>query len=152
MAWSELEQQTDRALKALPEPHAPSSLVPNVMRAVAAASEARTPWYSRAWLTWPLEAQLASLALVAIVGAAFWREGPIAWTWASSAFSTVRTPAWVSTSLDLANRALSIGRLPWHFFQNVLLYFALLALVASIATIASWHAFTRLISEGASVR
>jgi MFS superfamily sulfate permease-like transporter len=95
---------------------------------------------------------LASLALVAIVGMACWREGPAAWTWGTSAFSTIRTPAWIATSLDLGNRALSLGRLPWHFFQNVLLYFAVLALVASLATVASWQALTRLISEGASIR
>lgn len=152
MAWSDLESRTDRALKALPAPEAPSTLVSNVMRAVAAASETRTPWYSRAWLNWPLEAKLASLAMIVIAGSALWREGPIAWMWVTNAFATIHAPAWLTASLDVANRALLIGRLPWHFFQNVLWYFALLALVASIAMIASWHAFTRLVSEGASAR
>ena len=152
MAWSDLERQTDRALKALPVPEAPPTLVPNVMRAVAAASQARRPWYSHAWLAWPREAQLASLAFVVLVGIAFWREAPAAWTWFTATFSTIHTPAWLQATLNLGSRVLSLGRLPWHFFQNVLLYFAVLALVASIATIASWHAVTRLISQGASVR
>ena len=152
MAWSELERQTDRALKALPSPEAPSTLVPNVMRAVAAASQKRAPWYSQGWPAWPREAQLASLAFVTLVAIAFWREGPMAWAWIAKTFATVQTPAWMSAALDLGNRVLSVGRLPWHFFQHVLWYFAVLALVASIATVASWQAFTRLISEGASVR
>jgi len=152
MAWSELERQTDRALKALPSPEAPATLVPNVMRAVAAASQKRAPWYSQGWLAWPRAAQLASLAFAALVAIAFWREGPVAWTWIAKTWSTVHAPEWMSTTLSLGNRVLSLSRLPWHFFQNVLWYFALLALVASLATVASWQAFTRLISEGASVR
>ena len=152
MPASDLERRTDRALKALPVPEAPPTLVPNVMRAVAAASKERAPWYSQAWLAWPREAQLASLAFVALAAIAVWREGPVAWTWSASAFSAVHAPAWVQTTLDVGNRVLSLSRLPWHFFQNVLLYFALLALVASIATVASWQVFTRLTSEGASVR
>jgi hypothetical protein len=152
MAWSEFEQQTDRALKALPTPEAPSTLVPNVMRAVALASNKPAPWYAQAWLSWPREAQVASLALVAIVAVAFWREGPVAWSWLTAVLSNLRTPAWASTALDTVNRALALGRLPWQFFRNVLLYFSLLALVASLATVASWHAFRRLISEGAPIR
>ena len=152
MAWSELERQTDRALKALPAPEAPPTLVPNVMRAVRLASEQPAPWYSQAWLTWPRDAQVASITLVALAGLAVWREGPMLWSWFTAALSTVHTPAWVSATVELGDRTLALGRLPWQFFRTVALYFALLALIASLATVASWQAFTRLISEGVPTR
>lgn len=153
MAWSDLEQETDRALKALPQPEAPSTLVSNVMRAVVAQEQARpAAWYSQAWLTWPRGAQLASLAVVALFGIAFVREAPALWAWVANAVSHVSTPAWVSTAVGLGGRALAIGRLPWELFRNVAFYFALLALVASLATVASWQVFTRLNSEGVSAR
>jgi hypothetical protein len=74
------------------------------------------------------------------------------WAQFTAALSTVHTPAWVSSAIEFTNRTLALGRLPWQFFRTIALYFALLALVASLATVASWQAFTRLISEGVSTR
>jgi hypothetical protein len=52
-------------LRELPLPAAPGTLLPRVM---AAAHEwARRPWYSRAWFTWPLGWQAASIALLGVL-------------------------------------------------------------------------------------
>lgn len=58
----------DAALRELPAPRAPHTLLPRVMRAVAVCT--RRPWYQRAWLTWPLGWQLVSGGAVAAVCAA----------------------------------------------------------------------------------
>jgi hypothetical protein len=52
-------------LRQLPLPAAPRTLLPRVM---AAAQEwARRPWYARAWFTWPLGWQAASIALLCVL-------------------------------------------------------------------------------------
>lgn len=59
---TDLERHVDRALKALPAPRAPHSLLPAVMLAVRAA--ALRPWYARPWAGWPGQWQAASVAAV----------------------------------------------------------------------------------------
>ena len=58
---ADLERLVDRELQRLPAPRAPETLLPRVMAAVDAA--ARRPWYTRAWFTWPLGWQAASVTL-----------------------------------------------------------------------------------------
>ena len=66
---ADLERLIDRELRALPPPRAPRSLLPRVM--AAADEAARRPWYSRAWLEWPVAWQLTSaLVLIGVVAAA----------------------------------------------------------------------------------
>ena len=60
-----LETLVDRELKQLPLPHAPRTLLPRVMAAVGAGS--LRPWYTRAWLTWPLGWQAASAAALILL-------------------------------------------------------------------------------------
>jgi hypothetical protein len=55
----------DRALRRLPLPRAPHTLLPRVL--AAAGAWAARPWYRRAWLTWPTAWQAASCALFALV-------------------------------------------------------------------------------------
>ena len=63
---ADLERLIDRELRSLPAPRAPRSLLPRVMAAAHAAAE--RPWYSRAWLEWPVGWQFASaLVLLAVV-------------------------------------------------------------------------------------
>ena len=69
MNRTDLERSIDRGLKALPEPRAPHTLLPSVMRAVRLA--ALRPWYARPWFTWPAGWQAASVAaLLALVAGA----------------------------------------------------------------------------------
>lgn len=53
-----LEARITRELKSLGELPAPAGLAARVLRAVE--QRARTPWYRRAWTTWPLGLQIAS--------------------------------------------------------------------------------------------
>lgn len=59
---ADLERLIDRELRKLPPPRAPRTLAPRVMAAVQDAMH--RPWYSRAWLTWPIGWQVASVALL----------------------------------------------------------------------------------------
>lgn len=56
----ELEHLIDRELRDLPAPRAPRTLL---LRVMAAAAEARRPWYARAWRTWPVGLRAASVVL-----------------------------------------------------------------------------------------
>ena len=63
---ADLERLIDGQLRALPPPRAPRALLPRVMAAVE--ERAQRPWYTRAWLQWPVGWQLASaLVLIGIV-------------------------------------------------------------------------------------
>jgi hypothetical protein len=66
----DLERFIDRELKKLAPPRAPRALLPRVL--AAADEAARRPWYTRAWLTWPVGWQVASavLLLLLVVGVA----------------------------------------------------------------------------------
>jgi hypothetical protein len=57
-----LEEQIDRELKALPDLPAPATLSRRVLASIQA--RVRVPWYRRAWQTWPIGLQAASLALL----------------------------------------------------------------------------------------
>jgi len=70
----DLETSVDRALRQLPEPSAPQTLLPRVMAAVEAWS--RRPWYMRAWFTWPIGWQAASFAPVVLLAYFVWRLPP----------------------------------------------------------------------------
>ena len=70
---ADLERLIDRELRMLPPPVAPRTLLPRVMTAVQAAQR---PWYSRAWLTWPLGWQAASVAVLFAVLAGIAVIGP----------------------------------------------------------------------------
>jgi hypothetical protein len=62
----ELERVVGRALRRLPPPRAPRTLLPRVI-AAAAGRIAPRPWYTRAWLTWPRGWQAASVAALAVM-------------------------------------------------------------------------------------
>jgi hypothetical protein len=70
---AELERLVDRELRTLPPPAAPRTLLPRVMAAVQIAGG---PWYSRAWLTWPIGWQVASVAVLFAVLAGVAVMGP----------------------------------------------------------------------------
>jgi hypothetical protein len=70
-SFAELERRVDRALADLPPLGAPDRLLPRVLASVRAWAE--RPWYQRAWLTWPVGLQAASLAMLIliVIGGAF---------------------------------------------------------------------------------
>lgn len=74
MPFADLEQRVDRELRRLPPPRAPHTLLPRVLAAVEAW--VNRPWYTRAWFTWPLGWQVASVALLALAIAGVWMLPP----------------------------------------------------------------------------
>lgn len=74
MLFADLEQRVDRELRRLPAPRAPQTLLPRVLAAVEAW--VNRPWYTRAWFTWPLGWQVASVALLALAFAGLWMLPP----------------------------------------------------------------------------
>ena len=74
MTFEDLERRLQHELRRLPSPMAPDTLLPRVLAAVDAW--ARKPWYSRAWFTWPLGWQIASIVALAILGVGLWMLPP----------------------------------------------------------------------------
>jgi hypothetical protein len=70
MQFDELERRVHDELRRLPSPMAPGTLLPRVLAAVDAW--VNRPWYERAWFTWPLGWQLASVVLAVLAGYAAW--------------------------------------------------------------------------------
>src|SRR5262245_22022657 len=75
MSFDELERRVHDELRRLPDPLAPATLLPRVLAAVDAW--ARRPWYARAWFTWPVAWQAASIALVALAAYGMWSVPPL---------------------------------------------------------------------------
>jgi hypothetical protein len=75
MSFDELERRVHDELRHLPDPLAPATLLPRVLAAVDAW--ARRPWYARAWFTWPLGWQMASIAALALVVYGTWNLPPL---------------------------------------------------------------------------
>ena len=148
MDSSDLERRVDGALKALPAPAAPRTLLPRVMAAVAHARPA--PWYSRAWLTWPRPAQAASIALLAVVGAAAWWTMPALAEWTGSltaSFSPLT--ARLRPETTWIRDGLVVGRVVWDIvLQPLALVLVALAVAVSFLTTAYWSVITRLVPGG----
>ena len=144
----DLERLTDRALRALPAPSAPRTLLPRVLAAVAA--EAGRPWYSRAWLSWPMHWQLVSGAGALLVILAATLAGP-AMAPAMLEFAT-GTSLPVSSSLAGVARSLQAmwdaSRIIWNVVEPAARYVAVLLLVMSAACVAFGTALDRVIALG----
>ena len=74
MTFDDLERRVHHELRRLPAPLAPDSLLPRVLSAVDAW--ARRPWFTRAWFTWPLDWQIASVLLLALLAVGIWMLPP----------------------------------------------------------------------------
>jgi len=75
MSFDELERRVHEELRRLPAPLAPDTLLPRVLAAVDAW--ARRPWYARAWFTWPVGLQVASMAALAVAVYGTWNLPPL---------------------------------------------------------------------------
>jgi hypothetical protein len=73
-SFTDLEAHVGRELRRLPAPAAPHTLLPRVLAAVEAW--ARRPWYTRAWFTWPIGWQVASILALVIAAAGLWMLPP----------------------------------------------------------------------------
>jgi hypothetical protein len=75
MSFDDLERRIGDELRRLPDPAAPGTLLPRVLAAVDAW--VNRPWYARAWFTWPLGWQLASMIVVTLGLYATWVAPPL---------------------------------------------------------------------------
>jgi hypothetical protein len=121
----ELERETHQELAALRRPRAPATLLPRVL---AAASR---PWYARAWLTWPVTAQVASaLVMVALIGGL------------ASLFSA---------AADTFGTMPALARIAWRVaLEPAVAYAFALSVVMALAIPASWAALTGVALGGTS--
>ena len=68
------DDRVSRALTQLPAIRAPHTLLPRVMAAVQ--TWVGRPWYQRAWFTWPIGWQLATVAGLVILTVSTWEWAP----------------------------------------------------------------------------
>jgi hypothetical protein len=150
---ADLEALVDRSLRRLPAPRAPRTLLPRVMAAVQQWS--RRPWYERAWFTWPLWGQAASLAALALLlaGTILVLPDVLSRTVEAAAPVTsavVSRAAVVTHSVDVAAAAAAIvwrtlvePVLPYVFAIAVLMFLACVALGSAVNHLVFERAFQR---------
>jgi hypothetical protein len=150
---ADLEQLVDRAVRQLPAPRAPLTLLPRVMAAVQQWS--RRPWYERAWFTWPLPGQVASLAVLALLVAGAGVVLPDVFSAAADAAAPV-TSAVVSRAAAVTLRvdaAATAAAIVWRaIVQPVLPYVFAIAVLMFLACLALGTAVNHLVFERALQR
>ena len=150
---AELERLASRALRALPTPRAPGSLVGRVLTAMS--REAARPWYARPWRTWPLAWQLASAFAIVLVavGSVLAVPGVLA------ALGQV-APAMSLSALVESIGPLRVARPLWDatvvvwrlVVQPVAPYVVLFVLIMSFSCIAFGTALDRVVALGGASR
>jgi hypothetical protein len=141
----DLEKAVDAALRRLPAPRAPETLVPRVMAAAVRLQEAR-PWHARAWLTWPPHWQAASgltftlllaglVASFSIVDAALSRHPLV----------PARVARWLAAELAPAAAAFSAAGMLWRVLvQPVVACLIALVATASVTCVATGAALAHV--------
>jgi hypothetical protein len=147
----DLQQLMDRELKRLPTPRAPATLLPRVLAATVARPP--VPWYARAWVTWPLGWQVASLAVLVAAGVGFAMLAPDVWQAAAGLAPGVpgRAPSRLAALADALDGAVTLTRVCWQvLLEPIAFYLLVLAVSLSLACAAVWTALERAALGGAS--
>lgn len=136
----DLEDVVDRALRQLPAPRAPKTLVPRVMAAIE-AERVRT---SRAtpWLAWPLAWQVASAAVVIAFAVGIAQLWPVTQAVIQQSVSPALGAASASV-VEAASRAstvVSVIRIVWHALVQPLVGYVLLLVLVMCAACATFGA------------
>jgi hypothetical protein len=121
----------DRELRHLPVPRAPDTLLPRVLAAVDRWS--RRPWYARAWFTWPVAAQVASVIPLILLVAGSVMLIPILRS-AADGGTSIFAPGMTNDVADAARHAVATmhaARVLWRTLVEpfVACVFALVALM-----------------------
>ncbi len=140
MLPDDLEDVVDRALKQLPAPRAPRTLLPRVMAAVEAQNvRTKSTW---PWLSWPLAWQLASVTALIVFGVGIARLWP--GTLSVVQQSTPSVLADVTTLMvDAASKAAAVAnvtRIVWHAFVQPLVGYVLVLVLVMCAACATFGA------------
>ena len=150
MNTPDLETRVDRELRRLPAPRAPHTLLPRVMAAAQAWAE--RPWYTRAWVTWPLAWQVVSAAaLVAIVagGAVLLPHARSAATSVTTAFASDEAVAVTQQVADTTSSA----RILWRtLLEPLLTYVFGIVVLMVLACVAFGTALNYVVIEKAAHR
>ena len=136
----DLERIVDRALKQLPGPRAPRTLLPRVIAAIETGRvEKPSP---RPWLSWPLAWQVASLAALVVLGVGL----STLWPSVQSAVQPRIAPALTELTATVADFTASVGvvttvaRAVWNVIVQPLLGYVLLLVLMMCAACAAFGA------------
>jgi hypothetical protein len=142
---ADLETFVDGKLKELPTPQAPRSLLPRVLASVQAWT--LRPWYTRAWLAWPLGWQVVSIAALALLLVASAIVMPSAQAAAGGVGSALASgPIGEMTAIARrADLAINAVRVLWHALVEPLVAYAFaLVVVMCLACAAFVTALNRV--------
>ena len=141
----DLEHQLDAALKRLPTPRAPRTLLPRVMAAVVAREE--LPWYAKGWSAWSRSWQLVSglaAALVALGGFLAVHYFETAVQVSTSPMARLATGR-AATLFEQIRTASTLFRIIWQaLLEPIGLFVLALIVVITLAGAAVWSALDRL--------
>jgi hypothetical protein len=153
MPPGDLEDLVDRALRQLPTPRAPQTLMPRVMAAI----DARCVPTSRArpWLAWPLAWQVASVTILIALGigiARLWPYAPSMVPQATAALvwgALAEVSTFVAEAMSKASTVVSVTRIVWHaLVQPLVVYVLVLVLVMCAACATFGAALGRIVLGG----
>jgi hypothetical protein len=149
MAPSDGNGELHRALRQLPAPRAPGTLLPRVMAAIAARQAA-----ARSWFAWPIAWRVASVAALALLtagAAAFWPVLEALTTAASTAPPLAAASGRVEGAAVVLDAALSAASVIWStLVQPVAGYLLVWIGVMAAASAAFATAVGRIALGGAS--
>jgi len=153
MPPGDLEDLVDRALRQLPAPRAPQTLMPRVMAAIDAK---RVPASrARPWLDWPLAWQVASVTILIAVGlgiARLWPHAPSVVPQATAALvggALAEVSTFVAEATSRASTVVSVTRIVWHaLVQPLVVYLLVLVLVMCAACATFGAALGRVVLGG----
>lgn len=123
----DLERLAHRQLQRLPAPRAPHTLLPRIMAAVQ-TMPAR-PWYTRAWFTWPVGWQAASVAALILFVAGAVLLGPRVQATASSVIAGVGIFAGGVSGAAPVETTTNSARILWRTLLEPLATYALVVVV-----------------------
>jgi hypothetical protein len=150
MNTPDLETRVDRELRRLPAPRAPHTLLPRVMDAVQAWAE--RPWYTRAWVTWPLAWQVVSVAALAVIVAGGAVLLPHAWSAVTSVTAVFASDDAAAVSQQVVDTT-SSARILWRtLLEPLLTYVFGIVVLMVLACVAFGTALNYVVIEKAAHR
>jgi hypothetical protein len=144
----DLERAVDRALRALPLPKAPATLLPRVMATVRSSRHART------WFAWPLAWQAVSLAAAVLLIAAIAWLAPAGFALGAASLTRIANTAPVAELIaavrDASQTVTAFGVI-WRGLLQPLVNWALVfVVVMCVACMAFGTALSRIALGGAT--
>jgi len=142
---ADLERLVDDGLKRLPAPRAPRTLLPRVL--AATVHRRPSPWYARAWLTWPLAGQAASVAAVGVLVAGIYLLVRPALSWPGGG----GLPGGLTDLFETLGQVSALVRVSWRLLLEPVAFVVMAAaLTLSLGCAALWSVLERVALGGGS--